>query len=212
MDKFKIFCEKYPEYCSEELFAKLFSVVQSIGQVRRMSKGSRVVARGIITSVERRSSKNDAEYIVGEICDKSDCIGYVLFMRGNDAELRKGDDVIVDGSLNEWKGTLEIVVRRIEVLGNVYEQVGNVDNDNGNEKEKEPREEPKNDSKSKVDEFKSILESAMQRGAKIKYEKAMALARKLGLSEEEIQGVIEVYEDTEPNTLSKVKYVKLRGG
>ncbi|MEM4863526.1 MAG: hypothetical protein QW706_10185, partial [Candidatus Nezhaarchaeales archaeon] len=63
-----------------------------------------------------------------------------------------------------------------------------------------------------AERFRKIMSEALSRGIKVRYEKALALARKLGLSDEEFNSMVEVYEDNLPNSLEKARFVKLRGG
>lgn len=217
---FNRFCNQYPEYCNEALFNKLFGGTLTIEALKKIDS-FRGKARGIIASISKRETKTNKTMFSGEVCDKTGCIGFIIF--GDDIENppKVGDDVIFSGFVREWKGKREVVIKEVEVIGNIYTSINNSDSnenrdviedgekENGSEEKKSEEEENEVDN---VSEFLKIMREALSRGAKIKYDKALSLMKKLGLSEKDVEKYIEVYEDNLPNSLEKAKFVRLKEG
>lgn len=214
MDKYRVFCEKYPEYCSEMLFEKLFSNVGTLAELMSASDGTVMKVRAIVVGVEKRVAKSGKQYYALEICDKDTCSWAVYF---GDKDIDRGDDIVAKARVSTWKGTRDVRIEDFEVLGNVYEIIGN-DNEQGKENSKNEHNANHNVGRdgntvadSPMEKFKLIMAEALNRGVKVKLDKAHALARKLGLKWDEVESIVEIYEEQAPNSLERIKYVRLKG-
>ncbi|MEM4530968.1 MAG: hypothetical protein QXY39_03790 [Thermofilaceae archaeon] len=219
MDKklFERFCEKYPEYCDEVLFGKLFGNTVQIKELKDR-KMNFVMSRGIVVNINKINTKKNIELYKGEICDKSDCINFVLFNNDINYIPKIGDDILFNGYFREWKGNYDLILKKIEYFGNIYESLSDGDKNDDNKNEMMNNNDNnipiKKDDKGEdaIENFLKILREALNRGAKIRYDKMLKLLKQLNLNEKDVEKYIEIYEDVLPNSLEKDKFVKLKEG
>ena len=223
------FCRKYPEYCNQELYEKISG--KASGNHRQPgSSPPRVYAKdipsrvGSIISLEgvvmdannreypRRNGNGVVKVTVFTLYDKTGK-AEVRFVGDDFLGVSDGDIVRVEGRVSEWKGKTEVQARRVEKIGRVEVNGGELNEITTPPPASDPPPKPKADKKTEgVGKVLSLLKSAKSQGRNVYYDKLETLLSKLGISFSDIEKFVEVKEVAVPGSLEKVKVVVLKDG
>lgn len=222
MSTFKEFCNKYPDYCNEELYSLLKG---NKSQRKQSSKitikeanekiGNWVVVEGVVANLSTRDfSKKDGSgkgtLLMFNLYDKTGSIRCIITQNGN-VKLANGDIVRVEGKVKQWKNNTEISVARLEVLGNI-----NVSSEDMNDLSTPPeptRKEERVEQASQqntIEEILSLIASLTAEGKKVYYDRLEGYAKRIGVNMKDLEPYIVVREEQLPGSLEKIKYVELK--
>lgn len=227
------FCEKYPEYCNQELYERING--RAGGNNRQPGSnpprvyakdipyrvGSFILLEGVVMDVDtreypRRDGSGAVKVTVFTLYDKTGK-AEIRFAGDNFLEVSDGDIVRVAGKVNDWKGRVEVQARRVEKIGRIEVDKGELNEITTPPPAPDPpppsQLQPKVDKKAEgVGKVLSLLKSAKSQGRNVYYDKLEGLLSKLGLGFSDIEKFVEVKEVVVPGSLEKVKVVVLKDG
>jgi DNA/RNA endonuclease YhcR with UshA esterase domain len=221
------FCEKYPEYCNQELVERMSkrNGQQQTDSVKIYASdvtkyvGSIVSLEGVVMDVSnkeypRRNGRGNVKVTTFNLYDKT---GKVLVKKLGDSflDVSDGEVVRIVGRVEEWRGDVEVQIYRIERIGRIEVDQGELDevtSHPSNQDHPNPQQGQLDKKAESISKVVSLLRSAKSQGRNVYYDKLEGLLGKLGLSFKDIERLVTVKEVQVPGSLEKIRVVELRDG